>query len=80
MREQSPAGPGRPQTRRTASGRPRARVPDLGEPPIVRLGSRVGMPKAVFTEDDDTTLADLARIGRQTLPMRRRGKVFGRNS
>lgn len=35
------------------------------------------MPKAIFNEDDDTTLGDLARIGRQTPPMRRRGKVFG---
>jgi hypothetical protein len=80
MREQSPAGLERPPTKRTASGKHRARVPDLGEPPIVRLGSRVGIPKAILTENDDVTLADLARIGRQTLPMRRRGKALDRTS
>jgi hypothetical protein len=35
------------------------------------------MPKAIFTEDDGTTVADIARIGRQAQPMRRRGKLLG---
>lgn len=48
------------------------KAPDLGDPPIARLGSSVGMPEAIFNEDDDVTLADLARIGRPAVPQRRR--------
>ncbi|UVC11031.1 hypothetical protein IHQ71_10860 [Rhizobium sp. TH2] len=76
MREHNSIAPDRPLARLSASKK-RSRSPDLGEPPIARLGSRVGMPRAIFNEDDDTTLGDLARIGRETPPMRRRGKVFG---
>ena len=71
MREHSSTGLNRPRPRMPASRMSASRSPDLGEPPIARLGSRVGMPKAIFTEDDDTTLADLARIGRKASPIRR---------
>ena len=54
-----------------------ARRPDLGEPPVVRLGSMAGMPRAIFTEDDDTTLTDLVRIGRKASSIRRRTSVPG---
>jgi len=45
------------------------RRPELGEPPVARLGSMAGMPRAIFTEDDDTTLTDLLRIDRKASPI-----------
>jgi hypothetical protein len=77
MREQGSTGFHRLSPATLASRRRTPRSPDMGQPPVARLGSRVGMPKAIFTEDDGTTVADIARIGRQAQPMQRRGKQFG---
>lgn len=77
MREHSSNGLNRASIGMPASRVRSSRRPDLGEPPIARLGSKVGMPRAIFTEDDDTTLGDLARIARKASPIRRRGSVAG---
>lgn len=74
MRETAPTG----VSQLARNSRPRSgRRPDLGEPPIARLGSMAGMPRAIFTEDDDTTLTDLVRIGRKASQIPRRASVLG---
>ena len=53
-------------------------APDLGDPPIARLGTQAGMPKAIFNEDDDISLRHLARIGQPTAAIPRRAPPASR--
>lgn len=46
--------------------------PDSRKQADTRGADPASMPKAIFNEDDEITLRQLARIGRSAVPLRRR--------
>ena len=67
----------RPSEIRHTSSTRYVRNRDVREPPVARPGSMPGMPKAIFTEDDPTTVAELARIDPQSRQIRQRASASG---